>query len=776
MKKKPHSTKKQPPTKFSPITHPLSLPQSLQLAIQYHQSGQLQQAETIYHQILQIDPQNSQVLHLLGVIAGQRHHYDTAIEWFHQAIKRNNAVPTFYYNLGNALMELGKFEEAVDSFQNALRLEPDYINAINKLGEILKYLGQLDSAAIYFQRLLSLNPEHLSATHHLADILKKQGHLEAAIACYQRTLAICPKAVELQIHLGHLLSESDRFEEARGCFQQVIQLDPHHGSGYKSLAGLFYHQGRLTEAADYYRQALKLNPHDAELYNHLGVTYYGLNKFSEAMECYRHSLMLHFHQPETHNNLGVVLRQIGKLTEALSCFQQALSLKPDQVGFYNNVGLTYKDLGRIPEAIEYYHQALQRKPEAWIHSNLIFALHYTTQDDLLCHEYQKFNDLYVKPLEPHSSPPLILRDSTSEKLKVGYISADWYDHAVAHVFEPILAHHDHHQFEIFCYYNHVKSDAVTLHLQRYADHWINCVNLSDVTLAEKIKQDRIDILVDLSGHTAGNRLLVFARKPAPVQVTYLGYPSTTGLTSINYRITDHSMDPEGLTEAFHSETLVRMPKSCFCYHPINNSFPVHQRPVLPKHTLTFGSLNAYYKFNPQLFTLWASILKAVPDSELFLKNKSLNDPNTQQTLLEQFAQLGIPSSRLRLEIGSPSPTHLMAYHQIDIALDSYPFTGGITTFEALWMGVPVVTLVGNRPVSRQGLSILSTLGLTECIAYTPEEYLQICIHLANNPEYLQQLRKEMRSKMQASSLMDGAGLTRQLEDIYQTLWTTRTLT
>jgi len=777
-----------------------TLSQAIQLAAEYHQAGHLSQAAVLYRQILQVNPRNSDILHLLGVLAGQQGHYAEAVKLIKKAIAIAPKQPTFHYNLGNALMGLGKLAPASQSFQRTLALQPNHANAYNNLGTVLEKLGKwaeaiacyqkilqfdpnyedayynlgvvftkqgkLDEAKHCYQQVLALNPHHATASNNLGNILRMQQQAEEALFYYQRALAGAPNYPELYANLGSTFQELHRWEEAITCYQQLLHLNPQGSDNYKKLGSICYHQGQLRQAAECYQQALSFNPTDADAHNQLGTIFYHLNQFEAAIESYQRALSIAPQDAKLHNNLGVVFKSQGKLKQATTCFHQAVSLA-ESAHYYNNLGLTCKQQGLIPQALAYFQRALESQPVAWIHSNWLLTMQYVTEATAssIFAEHQKFNEYYAKPLAAGG-----LSRRPHQRLKIGYVSADFYSHAVAHVLELPLANHDHQQFEIVCYYNHVKTETVTARFQHYADHWRNCAALSDEALAEQIRQDQIDILVDLSGHLAGNRLLVFARKPAPVQITYLGYPNTTGLETIDYRISDPYVDPPGITEAFNSETLIRMPTSYFCYRPPDASPPVNKLPASHQNYVTLGSLNGHYKLNVKLFELWALLLKMLPTAKLFIKNNSLNDEAVGQTLREQFAQWAIDPDRLQLAGHTPYPLHLTAYHAIDIALDSFPFTGGITTFEALWMGVPVITLVGERPVSRQGFSILTTLGLTELITHTPAEYVDQVVKLASDIKYLQHLRATLRDRLQSSPLMDAPIFTRHLEALYRQVW------
>ncbi len=614
----------------------VSIPQALQLALQHHQANRLQEAEQIYRQVLEVEPNNSDALHLLGVIAYQVKNYDVAVDLISQAIQINDTAPNFYNSLGNALSDQGKLEEAL------------------------------------------------------------------------------------------------------ACYRQVLALVPNFAEAYRNLGVVFKNQGLLDEALEHYQRAIHLEPNLVD----------------------------------AHISLGVVFLEQGLLTKAIESCERAFALNPDAVEPQNNLANALKEGGRIEEAIEHYRAILKNHPIAQVHSNLLTTLNYAVGYEAISFfsEHQQFNEQYALPVAAQAFSQQSHSVAHGGRLKIGYVSPDLRYHPVAYFIEPILAHHDHEQFEIFCYYTYPQIDKVTRHLQQYVDHWFDCAALSNGKLADKISLDQIDILVDLTGHTAKNRLLMLAMKPAPVQVTYLGYPCTTGLTMIDYRITDGYMDPVDRLESLNSETPVRMQGSYFCYSPHENSPPVSELPAIEQGYVTFGSFNNYCKLNAELFALWAQILGAVPDSKLLIKAKSLADQATREALLAQFAQLGIAADRLIVSEYTQSPQHLKSYHQVDIALDSFPFTGGTTTFEALWMGVPVVTLVGERQVSRQGLSILSVLRLTDLIADTPEAYVDRAVKLARDIQALQQLRGGMRAKMQTSPLMDGVSFTRDLEARYREMW------
>jgi predicted O-linked N-acetylglucosamine transferase (SPINDLY family) len=553
---------------------------------------------------------------------------------------------------------------------------------------------------------------------------------------------------------------------------KLITYNENESYNLLGLAAL--QQGHLEEAQEFLQRAISLNPNSIGALGNLGNVFFGQRKFSAAIACYQQVLALNPNDADTYNNLGKVFTWLGQFTEARDCYQQAIAISPDYAEAHYMLGDIFNLQGHLTQAIAHYSCALATTPaDVKGHSNFLTMLNYVVEYDqaAIFLEHRKFDERHALPLATFIKPLLRPQTNGPRRLKLGYLSADFHHHPVTFFMAPVLANHDHAQFEIFCYYNFPHGDEVTDWVQQAADHFVKCFDLSDEVLAEQIRRDEIDILVELTGHFAKNRLPVLARRPAPIQVIYLGYPTSTGLSAIDYRITDNYVDPEGQTEAFNSEALVRMPHSYFCYQAPANCPPVGPLPGLQQGYLVVGSLNNYAKLSPQILTLWAQLLRKVTHAKLLIKAKILDDPSTRQTLMEHFKRFGIGPERLILRGWlATMMEQLSLYNEVDIALDSFPYNGATTTCEALWMGVPVVTLVGDRHVSRMGLSILSALGLTELVAYTPEEYMTVCLNLANNIGYLQYLRETLRGRMQTSPLMDGVSFTRHLEAAYQRMF------
>ncbi len=426
----------------------------------------------------------------------------------------------------------------------------------------------------------------------------------------------------------------------------------------------------------------------------------------------------------------------------------------------------------MEEAVTWYRRTLTAKPDAaGEHGNILLTLNYLPDYDppALFQEHLQWNQRYAQPLAHRIAPHG--NDRTPDRvLRIGYVSPDFYSHSVAYFMENVLASHDRNQVEVFCYVDVAKPDQVTKRLEALVPHWHSIHKVPDDAAAELIRGHRIDILVDLAGHTAHNRLLVLARRPAPVQMTYLGYSNTTGMTAIDYRITDAYADPPGTGQELHTETLLPLPDIFACYRPPDEAPAVGPLPVRAQGHVTFGSFHTLAKLNDPVFELWARLLGQVPNSRLLMVAAGLNEPSCCARLRAFFDVRGIASDRLIFRGTQPLAEYLALHNQVDLALDSYPFTGHTIACHALWMGVPVVMCAGGADRSRMVASVLNAVGLSELIAQTPDDYVRIAALLAVDPTRLETLRSTLRQRMEASALMDANRFTANLESAYRTAW------
>lgn len=566
-------------------------------------------------------------------------------------------------------------------------------------------------------------------------------------------------------------ADMDASNIASNAFAEQYE-PPNDPASFNNLGVELANQGRLDEALACYLNALALKPDFADAHSNMGLVFAAKGNSHDAITCYQTALLLRPDFAEANNNLGIELKEQGKLDEAMACFERALASRPDFAEAYCNQGIAFHRQGKPDEAIACYRKALALNPDdAETHNSMLLAMLYSgryTPAEVFA-EHRRFAHQFETPLRSAWRAHENVRDP-HKRLRIGYVSPDFRSHPVATFIEPVLASHDTTQFEVFCYYNHNYVDATTLRLQEIVEHWIPCKHLSDEALAERIRVDGIDLLIDLAGHTGDNRLLTFARKPAPVQVAYLGYPYSTGLSAIDYRITDGHAEPPSLTEQYNSEQLWRLPQAFFCYSAPQESPPVLVRsPVDDNGYVTFGCFNHYGKVTDQVIAVWAKLLERVPGSRLSLVIFGINDAGVRAEVETRFARHGVAAERLIL-IPPVKGNHFALYNEIDIALDPFPFNGHTTSLDTLWMGVPFVTLTGKHFTSRMGVTTLTNVGLPSLVAQSEQEYVDIAVALALDAARLRDLRSSLRERLQASPLMNAPGFTVELEQVYRRMW------
>ncbi len=668
------------------------------------------------------------------------------------------------------LLQQHRLDEARSLLEQICDTDPRDAEAWYLLAAANQHLGMLDQAIACYARVIELQPNNADAFYYRGNALRDQGKLREAAHSYQQAVTFRPNHVEAHCNLGLVFEQEKNYIQAAECYRSALRLDPSRAELHFNLGNALQESGQSEEAAQCYRRATEIRPNYAEAYNNLGNALKNDTEQAEAYASYQRAIKLKPDYFEAYANLGTLLKEQGLSESAIDCYQQALRIKPENIEVLNNVAAALTNQGRLVEAITRYRQvrALDRD-RTLANSNWFFALNYSADYDAaaIFAEHRRWGEQHEHATRPTAYPNT---PDPERRLRVGYVSPDFRNHSVAFFIESVLAHHDPERFDVICYANVERPDAATARLQKQAHRWRDIFTKSDEEVQKIICADGVDILVDLAGHTAHNRLLVFAHKPAPIQVTYLGYPNTTGLSAVDYRITDSWADPPG-QEAFHTETLVRLPRGFLCYTPRPNVPTIASLAAPQAGLITFGSFNAMPKITPQTIALWTKILRALPNSRLVLKNKSLRDLATLQRCQALFEEHGIPAARLELmEILPTAEDHLDLYNRIDIALDTFPYNGTTTTCEALWMGVPVVTLEGDRHAGRVGVSLLNQVGLTELIAKTPEDYVQIAVSLANDLDKLATLRSGLRERMANSPLCDGKGFTRILEEAYREMW------
>ncbi len=600
--------------------------------------------------------------------------------------------------------------------------------------------------------------------------LEDAGQLAAAEAQYRAALSLCPDFARAYVNLGNVQAAQEQTEAAAASYRAALRLKPGYGAAHANLGRLYLHRKNYPNAAEHYAQAVQLMPDSADALVGLGCALEDLQRQTEAEQIYRRALAVQPGFPGAHLNLGCLLVALKRPDEGLEHFQAALSRLPDSALGHFMLGNALGMLGFTAEAIAQTEQALRLQHDYENAAGLrLFLMNY--RPDTLAAElfaaHLDYGRRFFARFYPENLSYTHVPDP-ERPLKVGYVSGDFRTHPVSRFVEPLFANHDRSSFKIYGFYNHHETDAVTERLKGLVDQWHPIARINDADAAQLVRKLGIDILVDLSGHTDSHRLPLFARKPAPVQATWLGYLGTTGLATMDYRICDAYTDPPGLTEGFHTEQLARLPDCQWCYAPYLDLPPVGELPMLGNGYPILGSFNNPPKLNDRVLELWAEVLSVIPQARLRLA--AVLPGRAQDRVVSILNRLGVALERIEFMPRLPYRDYLASISAVDLALDPFPYNGGTTSIETLVMGVPLVTLAGDHSVARGGVSLLSNLGLTELIAATPQDYVEIVRRLTNDPARLAALRGSLREQVQASPLMDGARFTRNLEALYRQMW------
>ena len=672
----------------------------------------------------------------------------------------------------NALATAGDLPGAVHLCRDGVQQFPRDLSLRLSCGILQHRCGAIGAALESFDSAVALDPRSVDAWYCLAGVLKASGRADEAVAAYRKTLALAPDFFQAADNLGNLLLDAGEPAASLGLFERSIAVNPANPRAFNGLGLASRAMGRTGEAIKALRHALGLHPGFVEAWSNLGNALRDEGAMDDSIAAHRKAIALAPERAEPHMELGVTLTHLKRHQEAMAEYRSAIALDPQFAPAHANMGASLLSQGDLDAAAASLREALRLDPQLDVaHSNYLFALHYRGDIDAaetfrIARDYQA---RFAAPLAARRHPHQNSRDP-QRRLRVGYLSADLRQHPLGFFLEPVLESHDRTRFEVTCYSGVVKSDAVTERLRSKSDRWVNALAYGDDALAEKIRGDGIDILVDLSGHTAGHRLLAMARKPAPIQATWMGYLDGTGLDAIDYLITDEWTAPAAEGGQYFAETLWRLPEVYQCYRAPSYAPPVAPAPFTGEGLVTFGCLNNLAKINDDVVDTWSAILHAAPGSRLLIKTSNLDDAPTLQRTRERFAARGIAAGRQLLEGGAPHPEFLAAYGRIDIALDPFPYSGGLSTCEALWMGVPVIKLLDRRFLSRFGASFLDVTGLASLLAETRDDYIRIAAGLAVDPARLLALRSGLRERMAASTLCRGELFTPQLESAYRTWW------
>ena len=630
--------------------------------------------------------------------------------------------------------------------------------------------GEIQQAMAIYTRVLEDAPDHADALHLSGVAFHNLGHHEQAVEMILQAIRISPKSPMFYYNLGAAYHALSCYNEAVQSYQKALVLNPDYAEVYSNLGNTYHSLGKTEESISALQKAVRLKQDFADAYNNLGAVFNSVGRYDDALACYQKALAADPDCYQSYHNIGDIYREQDRLSEALSCYQKALSICPGHPEVSNNLGIILQMQGDIAGAVRCYEAALQGKPDyAAAHSNMLMALHYDYSGDW-DGLFQKHRQWDVQHGAGRQAANQKNTRHPADRIHVGYLSPDFRLHSVAYYIEPVLKSHDPGRFRITCYSDVSCPDEVTLRFKSLGWDWRDVSAFTDDRLFDQIQTDKVDLLVDLAGHTAHNRLPLFARKPAPVQITWIGYPDTTGLAAMDYRITDPVADPPGVSDQRHAEKLIRLPGSFLCYQPSEDAPEVSDLPGLRSGSITYGSFNNRSKITETVVRTWAAILQEVPSSRLILKAKAMDDPEICRRLADRFMACGVDPQRVELHGFLPQKEHFALYHRVDMALDTFPYNGTTTTCEALWMGVPVMVMQGDHHVSRVGASLLTHIGLDPFIAGSRDDYIQRTAALSRDLTLLSALRSRLREIMLSSPLMDAAFLTRSLEQAYENVW------
>ena len=721
------------PTQETPNDH-IAHAEKIETALALQRAGELEQAKEIYCQVLTQDPNNSDAWHLLGMVLYSASAYPNALECLEKAHSLVGDHPELLGHLALVHHALGNDDRARAIYEVVLQTLPNDVNARNNYGVFLLEQGDLPEAESQFQEAIRIDPGSQQAHMNRANCLVRQNRLHDAEEIYRSLLQENAENLDVQGNLGECLRRQCKWQEAAETLQNVVGKRPGDLVSRMTLARTLVNQGRFDEAKSRFADLVREYPDYAKARHYLGTTLLDLKDFAGAE----------------------------------SAMQSALAIDPNDSHALCSLGFLYIETDRRREAVDCFSRAVQRDPSmSEAHGCLLYLMSGDPEisPDELYHAHVRWGEMHgnVASVGQHLN-----RRDVDRRLRIGYASGDLREHAVAVFFEPLLRLRDRSQFEVFCYSESGKHDHVTDRLQQLSDHWRVTLGYSDDQVAQMVHEDQIDILVDLSGHTAGNRLTAWARKPAPIQISWLGYPNTTGLKAIDYSLTCDVQNPVD-EPTLHTEQLLRIPGGSFCFAPPQDAPELSPLPAIKKGHITFGSLHRPFKVSSKTHDLWASALKACPDATLIAFNTRFNDA-LKHELVAALTRRGIDESRIEVRSTYRGDSYLETYREIDIGLDATPWAGGTTTMEALWMGVPVIAYYGNNRPSRGTAGIVHHLGKPEWIARSTQQYAELVASLAGDLDELASLRRSLR-EMTLQTISDEQRFVSELEKSYRQVWT-----
>jgi len=735
--------------------------------------GQHQEAIASYRHAIKIRPDSADAHNNLGTALKDQGQLDDAIASYRTATTLQPGFTLAHYNLGNALNQQGQAQAAEACYRKAIQLKPDFTDAHNNLGTLLKQQGRYDEAQASYRKAIQLKPDYAEAHNNLGVVLKDLHRLDDAIASYRNAIELKPGYAEAHNNLGAALHSLGQTDAALVSFKRAVELQPDFAEAYSNLGNIQKELGQLDAGQASCRRALEIDPDNADAHCNLGIVLKELGRLDAAQASYRRALEIKPDFAQAHNNLGSILKDLSRFDAAVASYRRAVEINPDFAEAHNNLGIVLKELGQLDAALACYQRALEIRPDfEEAQTNLLFTLNYTAQAPEYClEEARKYGKMVAGKVRSRFSSWQC--EDQPQRLRVGLVSGDLHNHPVGYFLESLLANIDPARIELIAYPTDLTADALTTRIKPHFSAWKPLYHLNDEAAARLIHSDEVHLLMDLSGHTGHSRLPVFAWKPAPVQAAWLGYFATTGVEEMDYLLADEMGVPETQRKHF-TEAIWYLPETRLCFSVPVTALPVADLPALQNGYVTFGCFQNLSKVADEVLAAWGKILNAVPNARLRWQCKQLGDLSVAEQQMSRLRQHGIDPVQVSLHGTVAREAYLGAHAEVDMILDTFPYPGGTTTCEALWMGVPTLTLARETLLARQGGSLLTAAGLTGWIANDKAEYIAKAVALSGDLTKLAASRAGLREQAGASPLFDAKRFARNFEDALWGMWQAHT--
>ncbi|MBF0445157.1 MAG: tetratricopeptide repeat protein [Magnetococcales bacterium] len=747
----------------------LTLKAAYKQAVDSFNSGDLAEADRVCSAILNEAPNYVDAINLLGIIAQRVNRHDLAVELFMRAISVDNSNALLYFNLGTSLYPLGRIGEAIDSYQKAIAIMPNNAQVHYHLGLALLGEGSLDKAVLSFQKAIESNPDYVESLSELGYTQHLLGLSDLGAESLKRAISIQASYVNAHYNLGVIHQAQGKFTAAISSYKNTIALTPEFFNAHYNLGVIYQAEGKIDDAILSYKNTLAIKPDYPQAHYNLGVVLQIKRQIDAAILSYKSAIAIKPDYAQAHSNLGAALQEQGEHEEAIISFKKAIEIEPGLTEAHYNYAFALQEQGKYVEAVARYQQTLICEPGyVQAHNNLIFCADLMPEvNSELCYAHREnWNKIHAEPLKA-LWPTLTNSPEPNRKLRIGYVGADFQHHSAAHIFGPMLLNYDRKNFAVFCYAGNTIEDGLTESFKANSTGWLSTSRIDDARLAEIIKNDAIDILVDLAGHTKGNRLLTFARKPAPIQISAWGYPLGTSMSAMDYLFGDSFFIPLA-DRHMYTEQIIDIP--CAIHLKSATNFPpVTEPPVLKSGYITFGAFNRLEKYNDEVYTLWAEILNLIPNAKLLIKTAKLDSPLRIAEVEIFFSRKGVANNRLILLGKTSHEEHLKAHGLIDIMLDPFPHNSGMTSLESLRMGVPVLTCEKKIRCPASS-AMLHILGLDEWNTQDTRQYIAKAVKFAADIEQLKVMREQLRDRFDASVLGNSQLYVGKVEAIYRQLW------